>query len=427
MLDIKYVLENTQEVVSRLKTRNADYSQEIEKVVKLDGERRECIKKTEALKNERNTQSKLVGQYKKEGKDASGIMDAVREMGDEIKKTDDRLTIIEQQLRDIMLVIPNLPHPSIPIGVDEKANVEVSRIGKPREFSFPIQDHVAIGEARMLLDTERAVKIAESRFSILKGDMALFERAITSFMLDTHTKDHGYTECWVPYMVNRKAMTGTGQLPKFEEDMYALRDDDLFLISTAEIPLTNYYADEILDESVLPVNLTAYTPCFRREAGTYGKDTRGLIRQHQFDKVELVKFVHPDRSYDELDLLRSHAEKILSLLELPYRVVTLSTGDMGFGSAKTYDIEVWLPAQNCYREISSCSNYEDFQARRANIRFKDTTGKNRLVHTLNGSALAVGRTLVAILENYQNEDGSVSVPAVLQQYMQGKKTVFVGK
>lgn len=424
MLDIRYLLENTQEVVTRLKTRNSDYSLQIAEIVKLDGERRECIKKTEALKNERNTQSKMVGQYKKEGKDASEIMDTVRAMGDNIKTLDEQLTQLEGALRDIMLVIPNLPHVSVPVGKDEHANIEVARVGTPRTFTFPVQDHVAIAEARRLLDTERAVKIAESRFSILKGDMALLERAITAFMLDMHTQEHNYTECWVPYMVNRKAMTGTGQLPKFEEDMYALRDDDLFLISTAEIPLTNYYADEILEESLLPVNLTAYTPCFRREAGTYGKDTRGLIRQHQFDKVELVKFVHPDHSYDELERLRSHAENVLKRLELPYRVMTLSTGDMGFGSAKTYDLEVWLPAQNCYREISSCSNYEDFQARRASIRFKDSTGKNRFVHTLNGSALAVGRTLVAILENYQNEDGSVAIPLALQPYVHGKKVLF---
>lgn len=424
MLDIRYLLENTDEVIARLKTRKGDYSSSITEIVKLDGERRECIKKAEALKSERNTQSKLVGLYKKEGKDATEIMDNVRAMGDDIKSLDERLAQLELQLRDIMLVIPNLPHSSVPVGADEHANVEVARCGTPRNFGFTVRDHVDIAEARHVLDTERAVKIAESRFSILKGDMALLERALTSFMLDMHTREHGYTECWVPYMVNRKAMTGTGQLPKFEEDMYALRDDELFLISTAEIPLTNYYADEIVEEALLPVNLTAYTPCFRREAGTYGKDTRGLIRQHQFDKVELVKFVHPERSYDELEILRGHAEEVLKRLELPYRVVTLSTGDMGFGSAKTYDVEVWLPAQNCYREISSCSNYEDFQARRANIRFKDSTGKNRFVHTLNGSALAVGRTLVAILENYQLEDGSVAVPKALQPYVHGRTTLF---
>ncbi len=424
MLDVKLIIDNPEEIVNRLKTRNADYSESIKAILALDGERKEYIKKSEALKNERNTSSKMVGQYKKEGKNADEIMERVRVIGDEIKGLDDQLAEIETKMRDILLNIPNMPHASVPVGKDEQANAELYRKGIPKTFAFKVRDHVDLAEKGGHLDTERAVKIAESRFSILKGELAQLERALISFMLDIQTREHGYTECCVPYMVNRKAMTGTGQLPKFEEDMYALKNDDLYLISTAEIPLTNYYADEILNEDDLPINMTAYTACFRREAGTYGKDTRGLIRQHQFDKVELVKFAHPDRSYDELDTLRLHAEKILELLDLPYRVMTLSTGDMGFSSAKTYDLEVWLPAQNCYREISSCSNFEDFQARRANIRFKDKNGKNRFVHTINGSGLAVGRTLVAVLENYQNEDGSITVPEVLRPYLHGKTAIL---
>ena len=424
MLDVKLIIDNPEEIVNRLKTRNADYSESIKAILALDGERKEYIKKSEALKNERNTSSKMVGQYKKEGKNADEIMERVRVIGDEIKGLDDQLAEIETKMRDILLNIPNMPHASVPVGRDEQANAELYRKGIPKTFDFKVRDHVDLAEKGGHLDTERAVKIAESRFSILKGELAQLERALISFMLDIQTREHGYTECCVPYMVNRKAMTGTGQLPKFEEDMYALKNDDLYLISTAEIPLTNYYADEILNEDDLPINMTAYTACFRREAGTYGKDTRGLIRQHQFDKVELVKFAHPDRSYDELDTLRLHAEKILELLDLPYRVMTLSTGDMGFSSAKTYDLEVWLPAQNCYREISSCSNFEDFQARRANIRFKDKNGKNRFVHTINGSGLAVGRTLVAVLENYQNEDGSITVPEVLRPYLHGKTAIL---
>jgi len=424
MLDVKLIIDNPEEIVNRLKTRNADYSESIKAILALDGERKEYIKKSEALKNERNTSSKMVGQYKKEGKNADEIMERVRVIGDEIKGLDDQLAEIETKMRDILLNIPNMPHASVPVGKDEQANAELYRKGIPKTFDFKVRDHVDLAEKGGHLDTERAVKIAESRFSILKGELAQLERALISFMLDIQTREHGYTECCVPYMVNRKAMTGTGQLPKFEEDMYALKNDDLYLISTAEIPLTNYYADEILNEDDLPINMTAYTACFRREAGTYGKDTRGLIRQHQFDKVELVKFAHPDRSYDELDTLRLHAEKILELLDLPYRVMTLSTGDMGFSSAKTYDLEVWLPAQNCYREISSCSNFEDFQARRANIRFKDKNGKNRFVHTINGSGLAVGRTLVAVLENYQNEDGSITVPEVLRPYLHGKTAIL---
>jgi seryl-tRNA synthetase len=378
------------------------------------------------LQARRNALSKAVGAAKGKGEDASALLAEVGGIGDDLKRLEAELDGVQGEVRDFLLVLPNLTHASTPTGRGSDDNVEVARWGTPRRFDFPVKDHTDVGEALGMLDFPTAAKLSGARFSFLRGDLARLHRALAQFMLDTHTREHGYLECYTPYVVNAETLVGTTQLPKFEADMFSVRKggvegagEALYLISTSEITLTNTVRGEILPADALPIRLTAHTPCFRSEAGSYGKDTRGMIRQHQFDKVELVQIVHPDRSYEALEELTGHAETILRRLELPYRKVALCTGDIGFASAKTYDLEVWLPAQDTYREISSCSNCEAFQARRMQARFRNAQGKPELVHTLNGSGLAVGRTLVAILENFQQADGSVSVPAALRPYMGG--------
>jgi len=417
MIDINLIREKPGYVKERLATRDKEFVSLVDKVLELDKGRREIIKKLEALRSERNKLSKEIGKLKREGRDTTEIQNRVKTLKAEIDKLEEELKKVEEELKETLLWIPNLPHPSVPVGEDEKDNVEVRRWGEPRKFDFEPKPHWEIGEKLGILDFRRGAKLSGSRFTVITGWGARLERALINFMLDLHTKK-GYKEVCPPHLVKPEILIGTGQLPKFEEDLYKCERDKLYLIPTAEVPLTNLYREEILKEEDLPIYLTAYTPCYRREAGAYGKDIRGIIRQHQFDKVELVKIVHPDNSYEELEKLVKDAEEVLQLLGLPYRVVELCTGDLGFSAAKTYDIEVWFPSQNRYREISSCSNCEDFQARRMNTRFKDSkTGKNRFVHTLNGSGLAVGRTLAAILENYQQEDGSVVVPEVLRDYV----------
>jgi len=417
MIDINLIREKPGYVKERLATRDKELVSLVDKVLELDKGRREIIKKLEALRSERNKLSKEIGKLKREGKDTTEIQNRVKALKAEIDKLEEDLKKVEEELKETLLWIPNLPHPSVPVGEDEKDNVEVRRWGEPRKFDFEPKPHWEIGEKLGIFDFKRGAKLSGSRFTVITGWGARLERALINFMLDLHTKK-GYKEVCPPHLVKPEILIGTGQLPKFEEDLYKCERDKLYLIPTAEVPLTNLYREEILKEEDLPIYLTAYTPCYRREAGAYGKDIRGIIRQHQFDKVELVKIVHPDNSYEELEKLVKDAEEVLQLLGLPYRVVELCTGDLGFSAAKTYDIEVWFPSQNRYREISSCSNCEDFQARRMNTRFKDSkTGKNRFVHTLNGSGLAVGRTLAAILENYQQEDGSVVVPEVLRDYV----------
>ncbi len=396
----------------------------------LEADRKKIQTQTQELQAQRNAASKKIGQAKSKGEDISGIMAEVAHLGDALKQVETQLEQIQDSLQKILLEVPNLPHVSVPEGKDETHNEQIRSWGKPRQFDFAIQDHVSIGEALQLLDFETAAKLSGARFSLMKGGLARLHRALAQFMLDTHTQEHGYIETYVPYLVNRDSLHGTGQLPKFEEDLFAVHaggvsnsapenTPEFYLIPTAEVPITNMARDEIVPLHLLPLKFVSHTPCFRSEAGSYGRDTRGLIRQHQFDKVELVHMVHPDHSYDALEQLVGHAEKILQKLELPYRVMALCTGDMGFSAAKTYDIEVWLPAQNTYREISSCSNCEAFQARRMQARFRNEQGKTTLLHTLNGSGLAVGRTLVAVLENYQNADGSVTIPEVLRSYMKG--------
>jgi seryl-tRNA synthetase len=396
--------------------------EKIQPIENLDKKRREAIYQVENLKAERNKVSKEVGKRKANKESADDLLSGMKEVSANIKKLEKQVEEYDLEMKDLLLSIPNAPAESTPLGFDESANVEVRKFGEPGKFDFEVKDHVDLGTSLDILDLDRAAKLTGSRFSILKGQGARLERALINFMLDIHTQEHGYKEMLPPFMVNSNSLLGTGQLPKFEQDLFKLKDTDYYLIPTAEVPLTNHFAGEIIPESELTLSLTAYTPCFRSEAGSYGRDTRGLIRQHQFDKVELVKFCKPEKSYEELERLLSDAEKILKLLELPYRTVVLSSGDMGFSAAKTYDIEVWLPSQNCYREISSCSNFEDFQARRASIRFKGSEKKAKpaLVHTLNGSGLAVGRTWLAILENYQDENGRIAIPEVLQPYMGGK-------
>ncbi|WP_461828901.1 serine--tRNA ligase [Aquifex sp.] len=417
MIDIELIRSNPEYVKERLATRDKELTGLVDKVLELDKRRREIIKKLDELRRERNELSKQIGLLRREGKDTSEIQNRVKSIKVEIEKLEEELRRVEEELRNTLLWIPNLPHPSVPVGEDENDNVEVRRWGEPRKFDFEPKPHWELGEKLGILDFKRGAKLSGSRFTVIKGWGARLERALINFMLDLHTKK-GYKEVCPPHLVRPEVLVGTGQLPKFEEDLYKCERDELYLIPTAEVPLTNLHRDEILKEEELPIYYTAYTPCYRREAGAYGKDIRGIIRQHQFDKVELVKIVHPDTSYEELERLTRDAEEVLQLLGLPYRVVELCTGDLGFSAAKTYDIEVWFPSQNKYREISSCSNCEDFQARRMNTRFKDSkTGKNRFVHTLNGSGLAVGRTLAAILENYQQEDGSVVVPEVLRDYV----------
>lgn len=417
MLDIKYLRESFELAASRLATRGGTI--DLAPLLDLDRRRRDLLSEVEALKAERNQVSALIGQTRDKSQ-VQGEISRMKEVSTRIKQLDEELKQVAEELEAALLMLPNLPHPSCPVGAVEADNVEVRRWGTPRVFDFAVRDHVAIGESLGLLDFERASKLSGARFSLAVGAGARLERALINFMLDLHTSEHKYLEVLPPFMVNRATMTGTGQLPKFEDDLFHAEGTDLFLIPTAEVPVTNIHRDEILAGELLPLSYTAYTPCFRKEAGSHGRDTRGLIRQHQFNKVELVKFVRPEDSDRELDSLLADAETVLQRLGLPYRVVDLCTGDIGFSAARTFDIEVWLPGQDCYREISSCSTFGDFQARRAGIRFRREEGaKPELVHTLNGSGLAVGRTLVAILENFQQADGSVLLPEVLRPYMGG--------
>lgn len=422
MLDIKFVRANPELVIEGLKKRGADLS--LAGFLELDQKRREKLAEVEALKSQRNKVSEEIGKMKKAGQNADRQVEEMRLVGQKIKELDAELKEIEEKLTEIILAIPNIPHASVPEGTCDEDNKQVRTWGETPQFSFEPKPHWDIGEALDILDFERAGKVTGTRFTFLKGYGAKLERALVNFMLDLHTEKHGYQEVFPPFIVNGDSMLGTGQLPKFAEDMFKLENTGYYLIPTAEVPVTNIYRDEILDGEKLPLYYTAYSACFRAEAGAHGRDTRGLIRQHQFNKVELVKFVKPEDSYDELKKLVRDAEEVLQLLELPYRVVALCGGDLGFSAAKTYDLEVWFPSFNTYREISSCSNFEDFQARRANIRFRnEIKGKPQFVHTLNGSGLAVGRTVAAILENYQQEDGSVIVPKVLRPYMGGLERI----
>ncbi|MGI6588014.1 MAG: serine--tRNA ligase [Peptococcia bacterium] len=419
MLDMKFVRKSPDLVKEGLKKRNSS-TELVEQFLSVDEVRRQKIMFVEQMKKERNTVSEEIGRLKKTGQNAEELVLKMRTTSQKIKEVDKEVREIEEKLIQLLLALPNLPHESVPQGTDESANREERQWGVLPEFAFKPQPHWDLGEQLDIFDFERAAKVTGTRFVFYKGWGARLERALINFMLDVHTREHGYTELLPPFMVNRESMTGTGQLPKFAEDMFHLENTEYFLIPTAEVPVTNYYREEILAEEQLPLLHVAYSPCFRAEAGAHGRDTRGLIRQHQFNKVELVKFCHPSASYEELEKLTTNAEKILQLLELPYRVMTLSTGDLGFSAAKTYDLEVWLPSAGMYREISSCSNFEDFQARRANIRFRPQGGgKPEFVHTLNGSGLAVGRTVAAILENYQEKDGSIRIPKVLQPYLGG--------
>jgi seryl-tRNA synthetase len=415
MLDLKFIRTNLDSVKSMLKDRGTDLDLSV--FESIDRDRREKLSVMEGLRHQRNKVSEDIAAMKKNGEDASGVIGEMKKVSSQIKELEAGVSEIEEKLNSLLMVIPNMPHESVPTGQDESDNAFVREWGEIRDMDFEPLPHWEIGEKLDILDFSRAAKLAGSRFALYKGSGALLERALINLMLDIHTKEHGYTEILPPFMVNSECMTGTGQLPKFKEDLFKIEGWDHYLIPTAEVPVTNIHREEILSEEDLPIYYVAYTPCFRSEAGSYGKDTRGLIRQHQFNKVELVKFSRPEESYDELEKLTANAEEILKRLELPYRTVTLCSGDLGFSSAKTYDLEVWLPGQGLYREISSCSNFLDFQARRADIRFK-RKGANgtELVHTLNGSGLAVGRTLVAILENYQQKDGSVIVPEALIPY-----------
>lgn len=421
MLDLRFIRENTEEVKEMLKNRGSDI--DIQEFLNLDSERRELLSEVESLKNKRNIESTEVAKRKKNGEDATDLIAEMGVVSSKIKELDGKLAEIDEKLRYLQMIIPNMYHSSTPIGKDEDENVEIRKWGVPREFTFTPKEHWEIGENLGILDFERGAKLGGSRFTIYRGAAAKLERALISFMLDTHTTEHGYTEHITPFMVRREVCEGTGQLPKFEDDMYRTTDD-MFLISTSEITLTNIHRQEILNEKDLPKYYTAYSPCFRREAGSYGKDLKGLIRQHQFNKVEMVKLATPETSYDELEKMVVNAETILQKLELPYRVIQLCSGDMGFSAAKTYDLEVWLPGQNKYREISSCSNCGDFQARRMGLKYRpEGSSKSEFCHTLNGSGLAVGRTLLAIMENYQQEDGSFLIPKVLVPYMGGMTVV----
>ena len=424
MLDIQLLRNDLANVAKRLAQRG--FVLDTTTFENLENQRRNLQVQTEEWQAKRNSLSKQIGALKGQGKhdEAQAVMDEVAQIKQDLEQTQNDYEVVQNQIDALLLTIPNLPHESVPVGKDEQENVEVRKVGTPRTFDFDIKDHVDLGEA-LGLDFEKAAQLSGARFSLMKGKVARLHRALAQFMLDTHTQQHGYTECYTPYIVSDSTLLGTGQLPKFGEDLFHVtRGGDeskltQYLIPTAEVTLTNTVRESILAMDELPLKLTAHSPCFRSEAGAYGKDTRGLIRQHQFDKVEMVQIVQPETSYDVLEEMVSHAENILKLLELPYRVITLCTGDMGFGATKTYDLEVWLPAQNTYREISSCSNCEDFQARRMKARFKDADGKNRFVHTLNGSGLAVGRTLVAVLENHQNADGSINIPVALRPYLGG--------
>ena len=423
MLDIKFIRENIEKVEDMLKARNT--SVDLSAFKELEKKRRKLITESEALKAARNAKNKEIAAKKKSGEIDKSLIEEMQKISQQIKSFDVELKEIQEKLENIALNIPNMLHESVPVGKDESDNIVYKTWGEKPVLGFEPKEHWELGEKLGILDFERAAKLTGARFSLYKGMGAKLERALINFMLDLHTKEHGYTEILPPFMVNRKTMTGTGQLPKFEEDLFKLEGVDYFLIPTAEVPVTNIFAEEILNEKDLPVYYTAYTPCFRSEAGSYGKDTKGLIRQHQFNKVELVKFSKPEDSYEELEKLLQNAEEILQKLNIHYRVVTLCSGDTGFSASKTYDIEVWLPGQNTYREISSCSNFEDFQARRAKIRFKRKGKKGtEFVHTLNGSGLAVGRTFVAILENYQQEDGSILIPEALKPYMNGVEKII---
>ncbi|HEX7646552.1 MAG TPA: serine--tRNA ligase [Noviherbaspirillum sp.] len=425
MIDIQLLRKDIDSVATRLATRK--FQLDVATFNALEAERKQIQTRTEELQSKRNTLSKQIGMLKGKGEDTSAVMAEVAGIGDELKASAERLDVVQAKMSEFMQSIPNLPNESVPVGTDESGNVEMRKVGTPRQFDFEVKDHVDVGAA-LGLDFDTAAKLTGSRFAVMKGGIAQLHRALAQFMLDTQTREHGYTECYTPYIVNADSLRGTGQLPKFEADLFAVKKggqegegEALYLIPTSEVSLTNMVRDEIVPADALPIKMTAHTPCFRSEAGSYGRDTRGMIRQHQFDKVEMVQVVHPDKSYEALEEMVGHAENILKKLGLPYRVITLCTGDMGFGAAKTYDLEVWLPAQNTYREISSVSNCEAFQARRMQARFRNAQGKPELVHTLNGSGLAVGRTLVAILENYQQADGSVDIPEVLQPYMGGLK------
>jgi len=423
MIDIQLLRKDIDTVAARLATRK--FQLDVAGFNALEGERKAIQMRTEELQSKRNSLSKQIGMLKGKGEDTSAVMAEVAGLGDELKANEAALGVVQEKMSAFLQSVPNLPHESVPAGVDETANVEVRKVGTPRSFDFEIKDHVDVGAA-LGLDFDTATKLTGSRFSVMKGGIARLHRALAQFMLDTHTEKHGYTECYTPYMVNADSLLGTGQLPKFEADLFSVKKggaegegETFYLIPTSEVSLTNMVRDEIVAADALPIKVTAHTPCFRSEAGSYGRDTRGMIRQHQFDKVELVQVVHPEKSYEALEEMVGQAETILQALGLPYRVMQLCTGDMGFGAAKTYDLEVWLPAQNTYREISSLSNCEAFQARRMQARFRNAQGKPELLHTLNGSGLAVGRTLVAVLENYQQADGSVVIPEALRPYMGG--------
>jgi seryl-tRNA synthetase len=431
MLDPNSLRKDLDSVVAALqKRKNPQPYLDVAAYSAMEAERKTIQMRTEELQNNRNTLSKSIGMLKAKGESVEAVMAETGAIKAELETAAARNDAIAAELQAILMMLPNLPHESVPVGAGEEGNVEVRRWGTPKTFDFPVKDHVDVGSP-LGLDADTGAKLSGARFTFMKGPIAKMHRALAQFMLDVQTNEHGYTECYTPYIVNREVLEGTGQLPKFEEDMFwVTRGGDeaqatQYLISTSEISLTNSVRDSVLAESVLPIKLTAHSPCFRSEAGSYGKDTKGMIRQHQFDKVEMVQITHPDKSYEALEQMTGHAEAILQKLGLPYRVLALCTGDMGFGAAKTYDLEVWLPAQNTYREISSCSNCEAFQARRMQTRFKNAQGKNELVHTLNGSGLAVGRTLVAVLENYQNADGSVTVPEALRPYMGGQAVLKI--
>jgi seryl-tRNA synthetase len=434
MLDILLLRKDLDAVIARLNTRKQPQPFLDEAAFRaLEGERKTLQTRTEELQSQRNTLSKQIGMLKGKGQhaEADAVMAQVGSIKTELDASAARLDVLQAQLQDLLLAVPNLPHESVPVGSDEHGNVVLRTWGTPRTFDFPVQDHVAIGEP-LGLDFDTGIKLSGSRFTFMRGPIAQLHRALAQFMLDVQTREHGYTECYTPYIVNAETLRGTGQLPKFEADLFAANkggqeggeeNQALYQIPTSEVTLTNVVRDEIVAEADLPIKLTAHTPCFRSEAGSAGRDTRGMIRQHQFDKVEMVQIVHPDTSYEALEAMTGHAEAILQKLELPYRVMSLCTGDMGFGASKTHDLEVWVPAQGTYREISSVSNCEAFQARRLQARFKNAQGKNELVHTLNGSGLAVGRALVAVLENHQNADGSITVPTVLRPYMGGAEVL----
>lgn len=414
MLDIKRIRNNPEEIVEALKKRRGEYP--IQKLLDTDEKRREVIQKVESMKAEQNKLSKQVPQMKKNGEDTTELFKNLKKLSDDIKSMDDDLKNIDEEIREYLMEIPNTPNKDVPVGLDDTENLEMRKWGEPHKFDFDIKAHWDLGVDLDILDFERATKISKSRFSVFKGKGARLERALMNFMVDLHTDKQGYTEMNTPVLMSPSAMKGTGQIPKFKEDMFYCEKDDMYLAPTAEVPVTNLLGGEILEQGSLPIYYTAFTQCFRREAGSAGRDTRGLIRNHQFEKVEMVKFVEPATSYDELEKLTNNAEEILQLLEIPYRVVRLCSGDLGFSSAMTYDIEVWMPSYNRYVEISSCSNFEDFQARRANIRYRDENNKPQYVHTLNGSGLAIGRCFAAVIENYQQADGSIKIPEVLQKY-----------